>query len=220
MMKPVYKKAAHLLRQQKGNGRLLDVGAGFGFFLKEMGKRGWEVVGVEISQNAIDYAKDVLRLTVHLGPLETVKFPESHFDVVSGFYIIEHLPDPMAFLKECYRILKPGGVLLLRYPHTTPIKNFLHLFGISNRLYDLPAHLADFSPEMIQRCLNRVGFVRCQHLIGGHTLPYGSAKWMASAFFGNLSELLFNLSCKRFLLPGVSKTILASKRTIPVNLSE
>jgi SAM-dependent methyltransferase len=211
MMEPVFKRAADLIQQRKGKGRLLDVGAGFGFFLGEMKKRGWDVVGVEISQKAMDHARDVLGLTVHCGPLEKVGFPESHFDVVSGFYIIEHLPNPMTFLKECYRILKPGGFLLLRYPHTTPIKNLLRFFGISNRLYDLPAHLADFSPEIIQRCLNRVGFERCRHMIAGHTLPEGLGKRMASSFFGNLSEALFYLSLKTLLLPGVSKTILATK---------
>jgi hypothetical protein len=100
---------------------------------------------------------------------------------------------------------------LLRYPHTTPIKNLLYLLGIKNRLYDLPAHLADFSPEIIQRCLESIGFGRCRHMIGGHTLPGGLAKRIASSFFGNLSEALFYLSLKKFLLPGVSKTILASK---------
>ena len=211
MMEPVFKRAAHLIQQRKGEGRLLDVGAGFGFFLVEMKKRGWEVVGVEISQKAMDYARSVLGLTVHPGPLDRIGFPEDYFDVVSGFYVIEHLPNPMAFLKECYRILKPGGFLLLRYPHTTPIKSFLSIFGISNRLYDLPAHLSDFSPGIIQRCLESVGFERCRHMIGRHTLPGGLGKRIASSFFGNLSEALFYLSLKKFLLPGVSKTILASK---------
>lgn len=211
MMEPVFKRAAHLIQQRKGKGRLLDVGAGFGFFLVEMKKRGWDVVGVEISQKAMDHARNVLGLTVRSGPLEKVGFPENYFDVVSGFYVIEHLPNPMAFLKECHRILKPGGFLLLRYPHTTPIKNLLYFLGIKNRLYDLPAHLADFSPEMIQRCVDRVGFEGYQHMIGGHTLPDGLAKRIASSFFGNLSEALFYLSLKKLLLPGVSKTILASK---------
>ena len=212
MMQPVFKRAADLIQQYKEKGRLLDVGAGFCFFLSEMRNRGWEVVGVEISQKAIDYAKEVLGLTVHPGPLEKVGFPENYFDVVSGFYVIEHLPHPMTFLKGCYRILKPGGLLLLRYPHTTPIKSLLRFFNIKNRLYDLPAHLSDFSPEMIQRCLERVEFEGCRHLIGGHTLPSGLGKRMASSFFGNLSEALFYLSGKRFLLSGVSKTILGVKR--------
>ena len=211
MMKPVFHRAADLLRQHRRNGRLLDVGTGFGFFLDEMKNRGWEVTGVEISQKAIDYARNGLGLTIHPDPLEKANFPDQHFDVVTAFYVIEHLPDPMTFLKECYRILKPGGILLLRYPHTTPIKNFLSIFGISNRLYDLPAHLSDFSPEMIQRCLESVGFERCQHIIGGYTLPRGLTKRIASSFFGNLSKILFYLSMKKFLLPGVSKTILATK---------
>jgi SAM-dependent methyltransferase len=203
MMQPVFKRAANLIQTHKRSGRLLDVGAGFGFFLAEMRGRGWEVTGVEISRKGMDYAREVLGLTVHLGPLEKVGFPENYFDAVTGFYVIEHLAHPMAFLKECHRIIKPGGLLLLRYPHTTPIKNLLHLFGMENRLYDLPAHLSDFSPEMIQRCLERVGFEECEQMIGGHTLPSGFGKRMASSIFGNLSEVLFHLSLKKFLFPGV-----------------
>ena len=171
-------------------------------------------MGVEISRKGMDYAKSVLGLTVHPGPLERVGFPKSYFDAVTGFYVIEHLSHPMAFLKECHRILKPGGILLLRYPHTTPIKNLLHLFGIKNRLYDLPAHLSDFSQGIIQQCLERTGFERCQHMIGGHTLLNGFGKRTASSLFGNLSEVLFHLSGKKVLFPGVSKNILAFKRVV------
>jgi SAM-dependent methyltransferase len=212
MMQPVFKRAVHLLQKYKGKGRLLDVGAGFGFFLSEMKRRGWEVMGVEISQKGMDYARDVLGVKIYPGPLEKVGFPENYFDAVTAFYVIEHLPNPMAFVKECHRVLKPGGVLLLRYPHTTPIKNLLCLFGIENRLYDLPAHLSDFSPEIIQRCLEKVEFESCQHMIGGHTHPNGLGKRTASSLFGNLSEAVFYLSGKKFLFPGVSKTILAFKR--------
>jgi len=212
MMRPVFHRATHLLQQYRREGRLLDVGTGFGFFLAEMKKRGWDVTGVEISQKAIDYAKDVLGLDIHPGPLEKAYFPNCYFDAVTGFYVIEHLPHPMDFLRECHRILKPGGLLLLRYPHTTPIKNLLQFFGIKNRLYDLPAHLSDFSPRMIQRCLERVGFGNCDHLIGGYTLPSDFGKRTASIFFGSFSEGLFYLSGKKFLFPGVSKAILAYKK--------
>jgi len=211
MMEPVFKKAANLIQQHKEKGELLDVGSGFGFFLSEMKKRGWEVMGVEVSQKAMDYTRDVLGLTIHPGPLEKVGFSESHFDAVTVFYVIEHLPNPIVFLKECYRILKPGGLLLLRYPHTTPIKNLLHFFGINNRLYDLPAHLSDFSPKMIQRCLEGIGFGKCRHLIGGYTLPSHLGKRVASILFGNLSEAFYYLSLGKILFPGVSKTILAFK---------
>ncbi len=212
MMQPVFKRAAHLLHKYKDKGRLLDVGAGFGFFLSEMKSRGWEVMGVEISQKGMDYARDVLGVKIYPGPLEKVAFAENYFDAVTAFYVIEHLPNPIVFIKECHRVLKPGGVCLLRYPHTTPIKKLLRLFGIKNRLYDLPAHLSDFSPEIIQRCLEKVEFESCQHMIGGHTHPNGLGKRAVSSLFGNFSEALFCLSGKKFLFPGVSKSILAFKR--------
>jgi len=211
MMKPIFNRAASLLQQYTREGQLLDVGTGFGFFLAEMKDKGWDVTGVEISQKAMDYARNVFGLTIHPGPMEKVGFPDNYFDAVTGFYVIEHLPYPMVFLRECHRILKPGGLLLLRYPHTTPIKNLLQIFGIKNRLYDLPAHLSDFSPKMIQRCLERIGFGKCQHLIGGYTLPHGLGKRTASILFGSLSEVFFYLSLGKFLFPGVSKTILAFK---------
>jgi SAM-dependent methyltransferase len=210
-MKPVFHRAANLLKHYRSNGRLLDVGSGFGFFLAEMKHRGWEAVGVEISEKAMNYARNILGLTIHPGPMEKADFPDNHFDAVTGFYVMEHLPHPMAFLRECYRILKPEGLLLLRYPHTTPIKNLLQFFGIKNHLYDLPAHLSDFSPKMIQQCLEKIGFGEFQHLIGGYTLPRDLGKRAASVLFGSFSEALFYLSCKKFLLPGVSKTVLAYK---------
>ncbi len=211
MMTPVFHRAANLIKQYKGSGRLLDVGTGFGFFLVEMKKRGWEVAGIEISQKAMNYAKDVLGLTIFAGPLEKAEFPDKHFDAVTGFYVVEHLSRPMTFLKECHRILKPGGLLLLRYPHTTPIKNLLQLLGIRNRLYDLPAHLSDFSPKIIQRCLGRIGFEKCEHSIGGYTLPSDLGKRISSILFGSFAEALFSLSGHRLLFPGVSKTVLAFK---------
>ncbi len=210
-MKPVFRRAAHLLERYRKSGRLLDVGSGFGFFVAEMKNRGWETAGVEISQKALDHARNILGLTVHSGPLEEVGFPDNHFDAVTGFYVIEHLPFPKVFLKECYRILKPEGLLLLRYPHTTPIKNFLRFLGVKNRLYDLPAHLCDFSPKILQECLEKIGFEKCQHSIGGYTMPADLGKRTSSVLFGSVGEALFRLSGKRFLFPGVSKTVLAFK---------
>jgi len=211
MMKPVFRRAADLIHRHRSNGRLLDVGTGFGFFLVEMKKRGWEAAGVEISQKAMDYAKDALGLTIFPGPLEKADLPDNDFDAVTGFYVVEHLSHPMAFLRKCHRLLKPGGLLLLRYPHTTPIKNLLQFLDIKNHLYDLPAHLSDFSPKMIQLCLERSGFEKCQHSIGGYTLPEDSGKRVSSILFGSLSEALFHLSGKKVLFPGVSKTVLAFK---------
>jgi hypothetical protein len=65
---------------------------------------------------------------------------------------------------------------------------------------------------MIQRCLEKTGFEMCKHLIGGHTLPSDFGKRISSILFGGFAEMLFYLSGKKFLFPGVSKTVLAFKR--------
>ncbi len=213
MMAPVIKRAAHEITDLQKSGRLLDVGAGYGFFISEMKARGWDAEGLEISRKAITYAKERLEVTVHPGPLEALSFRQESFDVVTGFYVIEHLPDPLAFLRECYRIIRTGGFLLLRYPHTTPIKDLLGRFGIRNRLYDMPAHLCDFSPKTMADCLVRAGFDEVRHLIGGSTRPAGFGARAAGWVFGNIAEALFYASGKRFLFPGVSKTVIAFKKT-------
>jgi hypothetical protein len=67
---------------------------------------------------------------------------------------------------------------------------------------------------MIQGGLERMGFGKCDHLIGGYTLPSDFGKRIASILFGSFSEALFYLSLRKFLLPGVSKNILAFKKEI------
>ena len=159
----------------------------------------------------VELCQDRLAVNVYPGPLEKAGLPEDHYDAVTAFYVVEHLPRPTAFVRECHRILKPGGLLLLRYPHTTPIKNLLRLLGIENRLYDLPAHLCDFSPGTIQRLLERVGFDSYEHFIGGYTLPDDLGKRVSSLFWESFRGSFLS-ERKESLFPGVSKTVLAFKR--------
>jgi SAM-dependent methyltransferase len=192
-------------------GRLLDVGTGYGFFLALMQSRGWEVMGLEVSPTGAQYARKRWGLSILSQPLEQTSFHEGAFDVVTAFYVVEHLPDPMAFLREVYRILRPGGMIMVRYPHSTPIKDILSLMRIRNTLYHLPFHLMDFSPRTMRTALERTGFTKIKTVIGGFTSPSNRAGKWAGLIFGNLAEVLCHLSHGKILLPGVSKTTIARK---------
>lgn len=211
-MKEVFAKAANMLaRRFPKAGSVLDIGCGYGFFLLQMKKRGWQTHGMDVSETAVSYASGQ-GLDVTLGTLEDVKHKDNSFDVVTLFYVLEHLPDPLKALKEIRRILKPNGLLLLRLPHTTPIVRVLSLLGIKNKLYDPPFHLNDFSPETIRALLRKAGFDKICISIGGVTRPPGVVTRFTTLFFGFLAEASYRISFGRFLLPGVAKTIIAEKR--------
>jgi 2-polyprenyl-3-methyl-5-hydroxy-6-metoxy-1,4-benzoquinol methylase len=137
------------------NGRLLDVGCGSGVYLKEMQNFGWTVEGVEFDPVAANEAISK-GLNVHCGSLEDQSFPEAHFDAVTLNHVIEHLIDPFSSLKECFRILKPGGQLLIFTPNTD---SFGHrLFKNNWRGIETPRHLYVFSKRSLYKILRKANF--------------------------------------------------------------
>ncbi len=209
MMKNVFSDAADRLTRVCGSGSVLDIGCGYGLFLKEMRNRGWEVTGLEISRSGADYARKALSLPVYESTLEDCAFPREQFDAISAFYVVEHAFNPLRFIQKIHTLLKPGGIVLLRYPHSTPLNRLLGILKISNNVYDIPFHLSDFSPRTIELFLLKAGFSGCRHFIGGYTIPYTFVNKISSIVSGGLAEYLYAATFGQFLLPGVSKTVTA-----------
>ncbi len=213
MITPVVNVSANLvLENTKTDGtRLLDIGCGYGFFLKKMAQLGWQAEGIEVSKPGRDYARQELGLCIHSKPLEAIAFPSEYFDAVTLFYVIEHVHDPALLLKEVYRILKPNGMVLLRWPHSTPVVNVLGSFAKKFDIYHTPFHLYDFNPTAMKKLVVRAGFSAAQHLIGGYTLPEKRLHRLCSILFGKMAQGIYQISAGRVLLPGVSKTTIAHK---------
>jgi 2-polyprenyl-3-methyl-5-hydroxy-6-metoxy-1,4-benzoquinol methylase len=211
-LEEVIQKSAKLIEERRKPGRVLDVGSGYGFFLQYMAKRGWEVDGIEISQPGRDYCRTHFPgLPVRSNPLPDLSIPDNSYDAVTLFYVIEHLPDPLMALREAFRILKPGGILLLRWPHTTPIVRLLGPFSRFLDLYHTPYHLFDFSKYFIEKKLLTIGFIGIKTTISGKTKPPSSMGKVSSLIFGGAGEWLSRISQGRWLIPGVSKTTMAYK---------
>ncbi len=214
MMRPIVVKSAQIIESAHGKkpGRILDIGSGYGFFLEEMKKRGWKAEGVELSETGRKYTHDQIDATLHPSPLESLCLPAGSFDVVTLFYVIEHLSDPISTLKEVYRILRPGGLILLRWPHSTPIVKLLGPFSKKLDLFHTPFHLYDFSPKTVRKLLTAASFERTETVVGGHTLSAIKLNRYASIITGKVAEVLYRVSGNRILVPGVSKTTVARKR--------
>jgi SAM-dependent methyltransferase len=212
-MSRVFGEAADLLcttRTMSGPPRVLDVGCGFGGFVDLMRKRGWDAEGLDPSRAAVEAA---IRNGHHVrwGTLEALPTDVGPYDAVSMFYVLEHLPDPMGALRKAFGILVPGGTLLIRVPHTTPIVRLLGPVGLGRELYDPPFHLYDFAPTVLREMLRRVGLVEIRTSPGQPTVPPRLGPRLAALFFGAVAARLHVVTRGTFLLPGVSKTTLARK---------
>jgi SAM-dependent methyltransferase len=146
-----------------------------------------------------------------MGTLEGFDAPAGSYDAVTMFYVLEHLPDPMGALRKTYDLLSPGGTLLVRVPHTTPIVRMLSPFGIGASLYDAPYHLYDFSPSVLKKMMEKAGFVETRTFPGRPTRPSRFGPRVASLFFGTLARGIHVATGGTVLLPGVSKTTVARK---------
>ncbi|MGH7446217.1 MAG: class I SAM-dependent methyltransferase, partial [Longimicrobiales bacterium] len=126
-------------------GRLLDVGCGNGVFGARMRSLGWDVTCVEPDAHAAARARDVFGLTVYSGTLESTALPSGSFDAIALGHVIEHVPDPVATLAECRRLLKPGGLLVAITPNIRSLGR--RVFGRHWLHWDVPPHRYLFSRD-------------------------------------------------------------------------
>lgn len=92
----------------EGKGRLLDVGAGFGFYSEVAVRLGFVYYGVD----PVPRANHVLRMSA-----EHLDFPDAYFDVVICVDVLEHIRDAEAAVREMLRVLRPGGKIIVHVPN-------------------------------------------------------------------------------------------------------
>jgi SAM-dependent methyltransferase len=211
VMIPVFNASAEALRARHPRpGRVLDIGCGTGAFLSRMKQIGWSAEGCDPCR--VQFANQSMNDdSIRIGNFEDLEYPDNHFDVVTAFFVIEHVVDPHAFVAKAWRHLKPGGTLLLFWPHTTPILRFAHLLGHGCNLYHMPWHLQDFSPSHMNQLLtgNQFRDVRTSAFCGTRP-PSGPARWW-NRFGLAVAATLERITGGRAVLPGLSKATFARK---------
>ena len=137
------------------HGRLLEVGCGNGRQLERLAHAGWKVEGLDFDERAAQTARR-LGLEVKVGDLASARYPDASFDAVILSHVIEHVPDPVALLVECRRILRSGGQLVLATPNSDSWGH--RRFGRAWLGLDPPRHLLVFTPRALAEAAGRAGF--------------------------------------------------------------
>jgi 2-polyprenyl-3-methyl-5-hydroxy-6-metoxy-1,4-benzoquinol methylase len=135
-------------------GRYLDVGCGLGVMVAAMSRLGMKAEGVEPSPVAAEKARDA-GLVIFCGTLEDAKCDSESFDCISLYHVLEHAPDPIRLLRECCRLLKPGGEVVVGVPNYNSL--ILSLVGSVWSALDQPRHLHLFRPASMRRAADRAG---------------------------------------------------------------
>jgi 2-polyprenyl-3-methyl-5-hydroxy-6-metoxy-1,4-benzoquinol methylase len=174
-------------------GSLLEVGCASGSFLQKMAEKGWQVQGIEFSEKAAQSARDDGHL-VFTGSLEQAPAPNTEFDLIAGWMVLEHLHDPINCLKKLNEWASPSTWLVLSVPNADTLE--FTIFGDKWYALQLPTHLYHFTPKSIEHVLNAAGWrlIRIQHqrtasnLFASMAFVCKSRGWAkASIFFRKLA---------------------------------
>lgn len=133
----------------------LDAGCATGRLIHAMRERGWDVKGVEVCPQSVDYARQKRNLDIYLGSLEAAAYSADSFDVVHCSHLIEHLTDPSAFITEAARILKPGGLFIAVTPDISGFQAGLFRAEWRSAIAD---HMYLFSKKTLKMMMEQKGF--------------------------------------------------------------
>jgi 2-polyprenyl-3-methyl-5-hydroxy-6-metoxy-1,4-benzoquinol methylase len=124
------------LKQLPKAADILEIGCGDGFVLSALRKAGFKnLFGVEPSHHAIKQAPRWLQSRIEPHLFSAKLFPKQRFDFIFILQTLDHTPDPNAFLKDCAKVLKPGG-LILSFHHN--VESFsARLLGERHPIFDV-----------------------------------------------------------------------------------
>lgn len=148
-------KKHQLITSFKKPGTLLDIGSATGEFLHYFNKKNWTVTGVEPAETPRQFSIETYGLNV-LKEEKIDQLPAGHFDVITLWHVLEHVPDLNGRMEQISKMLASDGLLVIALPN--------HLswdaqhYGNYWAGYDVPRHLYHFTPDTISKLLSKYDF--------------------------------------------------------------
>lgn len=206
----LWKRRLKLLLPHRSPGNLLDIGTGIGQFLHLARPYFTEVAGTEVSRSGVRLAREQYGLEVLEGQVDDLGLPDSSFDNVTLFHVLEHVPDPAKLARTCHKLLKPGGILAVAVPNDVlgwgsllkrtgkrmglpPFQKFSSIMGVAKAGASREIHLSHFTPTILRMLLRVTGFQIVEEGLDPYYASAGLWK-LAHSLYYRLHRMLFTLT--------------------------
>jgi ubiquinone/menaquinone biosynthesis C-methylase UbiE len=138
---------------------ILDIGIGFGIYANELSPHVSRITGIDVEAKNLEKSKNIVSMRKNIDLLlmsaEDLKFPENFFDAAIMIEVLEHVPNDTKALQEIYRVLKPGGKLIVTVPNklfpfeTHGFKIGSHDLAITGLGFPLVTYLPEFLRQYV-----------------------------------------------------------------------
>ena len=163
-------------------GRLLDMGSGQGFFIYHAQQHGFSVTGVDVSSRAVEFCEQTFHIKVNLQNINEDFDLDKKFDVITMWHILEHVSDPLGFMKRLRQYLSLKGKLVIEVPNINSLK--FRLASAQHRWIggNHPRHHKYFfSWKTLRHLLRTAGYASVEKLnlnydLSSHSLPKRTVK--------------------------------------------
>jgi 2-polyprenyl-3-methyl-5-hydroxy-6-metoxy-1,4-benzoquinol methylase len=186
-----YYKLRDLIGGHMRPGRILDVGCSSGQFLDVM--EGWERYGIEMMEAYAQKAIAKYGRHIQVGTLDDYQCEAGFFDAIALQDVFDHVRDPLATLRACHRLLRPGGLIVIKVHNVSCL--YARLTGSRFYAFLPPVHLSYFNKKSLRVALSRTGFSTLYHRYIGHVLSLKTVAYRLSdcgspGLFGSLYVVL------------------------------
>ncbi len=197
-----FEQCLKAVTKYQATGKILDVGAAAGFFLKVAKEAGWETYGIEPSMYLSNYGNTQYGVNIHCGTIETVTpFPQK-MDVVTLWDVLEHTFEPKDVLQRCNRYLRQGGTIVINYPN---IGNWMAKMAGRKYWFILSVHLYYFVPKTIAEMLGQAGFEVLEDAPHYQWLELGYLLYRLEAYVPKVAKIMGKIAkflhCDQMLIP-------------------
>lgn len=174
------------LSKSKEEYRILDIGCGSGLFLKSCREAGLEAEGMDVSNNALDFARNEFGLTVYRETVDDLIAEGKKYSLVTMWHVLEHIIEPAEELRKIKELLTQDGIVLIEVPNLNSIKFRLsgHKWkGGNHPLY----HRSFFTSKTLKDTIKRGGFgwqerIKLTYRLSNKSLIYNTTKSIFNIF--------------------------------------